>query len=206
MNWKSGLVFEADKGAGGGPTPESPKSSTGTPPEQPADTLASAGEKKFSQAELDQIVKERLERERKKTQTDADELRRKADAEAAAKNGEWQKLAEQREAELKAARAEAGESKIRAIAARLGMQDEDYAVFLASRAGDKADPEEVLKEHLKKAPQSQDPQTQKLPANRTNPAGPGPYFTRTQLRDPKFYRDNRDAIMAAVREGRIREG
>lgn len=33
-----------------------------------------------------------------------------------------------------------------------------------------------------------------------------PTFTRAQLRDPQFYQANRDAIMAAVRDGRISDG
>lgn len=42
----------------------------------------------------------------------------------------------------------------------------------------------------------------------TNPArsvGSPPVFTRSQLRDPKFFQAHRDAIMQAVREGRIVE-
>jgi uncharacterized membrane protein YqiK len=59
-----------------------------------------AAEKKFSQAELDNIVKERLEREKAKREEAAAKAKADAEAEAAKKNGEFQKLAEQREKEL----------------------------------------------------------------------------------------------------------
>jgi membrane protein involved in colicin uptake len=59
-----------------------------------------AAEKKFTQAEIDAIVKERLTREEKKREEAAAKARAEAEAEAAKKNGEYQKLAEQREKEL----------------------------------------------------------------------------------------------------------
>ena len=46
------------------------------------------------QAELDRVVKERLERERQKNERAAEAAKRKAEEDAAAKNGEWQALAE----------------------------------------------------------------------------------------------------------------
>ena len=57
-------------------------------------------EKTFTQAELDQIVKDRLERERKKHEADADKARKDAEAAALEKNEEWQKLAEKRAQDL----------------------------------------------------------------------------------------------------------
>jgi hypothetical protein len=50
-------------------------------------------------------------------------------------------------------------------------------------------------------------QTPSWPAGDQGPQGPeaARTFTRTQLRDPKFFQDNRDAIMLAQREGRITE-
>lgn len=47
------------------------------------------------QKHVDDILKDRLEREAKKRDKAADDARRKAEEDAAAKNGEWQKLAEQ---------------------------------------------------------------------------------------------------------------
>lgn len=56
--------------------------------------------KTFTQAEFDAALKERLERAKKQGEKAADDARKQAEAESAAKNGEWQKLAEQRATEL----------------------------------------------------------------------------------------------------------
>lgn len=58
-------------------------------------------EKTFTQAELNAAIDERLKRERAKSEKDAQKVRDDAAAEAAKKNGEWQTLAEQREARVK---------------------------------------------------------------------------------------------------------
>lgn len=56
--------------------------------------------KTFTQAEVDRLIAERLERADKKSAKEREEAAKKAAEESAAKNGEWQKLAEQRAAEL----------------------------------------------------------------------------------------------------------
>lgn len=56
-----------------------------------------AGEKKFSQADVDNIVKERLERAQKKAEQDAAKAAKKAEEENLAKNQEFEKLAKQRQ-------------------------------------------------------------------------------------------------------------
>lgn len=61
--------------------------------QQPAVTFATEAE---FQKRVDDLLKERLERERKKSEQAAQKAREEAAAEAAAKNGEWQQLAEQR--------------------------------------------------------------------------------------------------------------
>lgn len=53
------------------------------------------------QKRVDDMLKERLERERKKAADAAQKAREEAEQEAAAKNGEWQKLAEQHGAKVK---------------------------------------------------------------------------------------------------------
>lgn len=165
------------------------------------------GTRTFTQSEVDQIVKQRLEREKQRVGELAEEARKKAEAEAAAKNGEWQKLAEQREAELKQAKAEAREANIRAQAARMGMADLDYAVFLVSKAGENADAEAVLKEWQSKNPTQQ--QTTQQTSGSSSPTNPdtssGKVFSRSQLRDPVFFQANKEAILLAAREGRIKE-
>jgi len=57
-------------------------------------------EKTFTQAELDTIIKDRLAREKATSEKAQAEAAKKAADEAAAKNGEWQKLAEARAAEI----------------------------------------------------------------------------------------------------------
>lgn len=63
----------------------------------PAVTFASEAD---FQRKVDDLLKERLERERVKADKQAQKAREEAQAEAAAKNGEWQQLAEQRAAKL----------------------------------------------------------------------------------------------------------
>lgn len=55
---------------------------------------------KFTQAQLDAIVKDRLERERKKTADDAEKARKDAEAIRLKEQGEFQKLAEQRQTRI----------------------------------------------------------------------------------------------------------
>jgi len=202
--------FEADKGtaggaqtgtggdaAGTGTSATTAAAETGTPPE----------EKKFTQADVDRILKERLERAGKAAKD-------QADAEAAKKNGEWQKLAEQREQELATTQAQLREERVRSIAARLGISDTEYAVFLVQRAGKDSDPEQVLGEYAKKngvqtattaAQTGANTAAGTTGAGTTNVATNGAGFTRSQLRDPKFYAAHREEILQAAREGRIRE-
>lgn len=89
------------------PTGETPNSGTGagnaqnppaTPPTPETITFRTPAE---LQAYIDNALKERLEREKKKTDKATAEAREQAEAEAAKKNGEWQKLAETRETKIK---------------------------------------------------------------------------------------------------------
>jgi len=66
-------------------------------------------EKTFTQAELDAIIKERLAREKTASEKAQAEAAKKAADDAAAKNGEWQKLAEARAAEIAEASKKLGE-------------------------------------------------------------------------------------------------
>lgn len=69
----------------------------GTGETKPA--VAFATEAEFQQR-VDDMLKERLDRERKKAEEKAQRAREQAEADAAAKNGEWQKLAEDRKIKL----------------------------------------------------------------------------------------------------------
>jgi len=100
-----GLYFDKNDGGAGGTKPddsaedkskekESDESKAGDDKGQAKD------EKKFSQAELDAIIDDRLKRERKKSEDAAEKARKAAEEEALKKNQEWQELAETRATEL----------------------------------------------------------------------------------------------------------
>lgn len=64
-------------------------------------------EARFSQADIDRIVKERLDRERDKAQKEAAKHAADLEKKQLAENAEWQKLAEKAQQELQALKAEA---------------------------------------------------------------------------------------------------
>lgn len=66
---------------------------TGTPPGKQAEPPAA---RTFSQAEVDEIVKGRLERAKTQAQKDAEKARSEAEAKALEDGAQWQKLAEKR--------------------------------------------------------------------------------------------------------------
>lgn len=70
---------------------------TSAPAVQPAVTFATEAD---FQRRVDDMLRERLERERVKAEKAAAKAREDAQAEAAAKNGEWQQLAETRAAKI----------------------------------------------------------------------------------------------------------
>jgi hypothetical protein len=78
-----------------------------TPPVEPTteSSPVTPDEKKFSQAELDKIIKERLERESTKRKDAEEKIKEQAERDALAKNQEWEKLAKKREDELLKAQA-----------------------------------------------------------------------------------------------------
>ena len=95
LKYAPGLRFEADKGKGGGPAGDGnePGTQDETDPEKekgPADG------KKFTQAELDAIIADRLSREKKNQEAATEKARKKAEEDALLKNQEFQKLAEER--------------------------------------------------------------------------------------------------------------
>lgn len=78
-------------------------------------TPPAPAERTFTQAELDDHIKRRLAEEKARDQKRAEEERAKA-------QGEWQKLAEQREAELATLRAEAAQAKLEALRTRVAVK------------------------------------------------------------------------------------
>jgi len=68
---------------------------------QPTSTATvTTGGKTFTEAEVEQMLKDRLSREKAKQEKAVQEAAAKAEAEAAAKNGEWEKVAKANEAKL----------------------------------------------------------------------------------------------------------
>jgi hypothetical protein len=59
-----------------------------------------AGERTFTQAELEAAIKERLERQKRASDADQERIRKEAEARALADQGEYKKLAETAQAEL----------------------------------------------------------------------------------------------------------
>ena len=79
---------------------------------QPVAPQPTAGDdKRFTQAELDAIVEKRLARAKEKAEADRVKAEQQATEQALREQGEWQKLADQRAAELSAARAELDAAK-----------------------------------------------------------------------------------------------
>ena len=72
-----------------------------TPEAQPTPPAAVvADEKRFTQAELEQAIKDRLDRAQRKAAADAEKARQEAEAKALAEQGEFKTLAEQRQARI----------------------------------------------------------------------------------------------------------
>ena len=91
-----------DDGTGndpGNPGGKPPDSNNGTPP---AAGITFATEADF-QKRVDELLKERLEREKKKAEEATRKAAADAEAEAAKKNGEWQKVAEAKERDIEEA-------------------------------------------------------------------------------------------------------
>jgi hypothetical protein len=123
-----------------------------------AATPEKTGARVFTEAEVENIIKERLSRETSKREKAIQEAAAKAEQEAAARNGEWEKLAKARESELaelhnQLKARELGEMK-RTVAERVGLP-----VALASRlAGEsEADIERDAKTLLETLPKPSKP-------------------------------------------------
>lgn len=108
--WKI-LYFDKDAdSSGGGGTEDSAgddadKKKDGSAEDQKAGddkdkSKAKEEEKLFTQAQLDALIDDRLKRERKKAEGEAEKARKKAEADALKDNQEWQKLAESRQTEI----------------------------------------------------------------------------------------------------------
>ena len=148
------------------------------------------------------------------------ELESKVKADEEAKLTEQEKLQrrlaelERKEAEYQQAlQARTLEYEVKLQASRLGIVDPEAAFRLLDLAqiefdddGKPANLEKILKELVGKKPYLVVSSGMPSPTNPAQGRISGQQvFTRSQLRDPKFFAANRDAIMAALREGRITE-
>lgn len=83
---------------------DAPNSETGNAPgnEAQAAPVEKSGEKLFTQADLDRQIDDRLKRERAKNEAAAAKAAKETEEQQAIKQGEWQKLAEERKTQLDA--------------------------------------------------------------------------------------------------------
>lgn len=99
---------------------------TETPEVKPTSTeTEKTGGKTFTEAEVEQLIKERLTREKSAEQKRLEAEKAKAEADALAKNAEWEKLAKQREDENAKLKADLASKELtdkkRAIAEKIGL-------------------------------------------------------------------------------------
>jgi len=114
-------------------------------PETPASPAESRDERRFSQADVDRIVRERLERERRQADERQAQAQRQAEEAALQQQGEFRRLAEERQARLNdlepvAARATRYEAALQAQLQRERANVPAYVIPLL----DRLDPAEQL--------------------------------------------------------------
>jgi hypothetical protein len=117
-------------------------------------------ERRFTQAELDAIVRDRLERERQSAERKADADRKKAEEAAAAQRGEYQRLAEERGQKLTELQQQLAERErtsreatvryeVRVLASDLGFADPSDAPRFLDLAGVEFDDSGAITTDLK---------------------------------------------------------
>lgn len=89
------------------------------------------GAKKFTQAELDQIIKDRLEKEKRKAEAQATKAKEQAESEALAKSQEWESLAKKQGAKLEQLEAQVAE--LESVKAQLGEYEQALKKVLAGQ-------------------------------------------------------------------------
>lgn len=131
-----------------------------------------SGEKLFTQAELDRLIDERLQRERKKAETQAEKAQREADEKHKIEQGEWQKLAEERKTQLEqlAPKSELADRLSELVAKQL---DTEIATWPDSVRAIMPKPESSLLERLEWAERTR-PLAQELIAAKTPNGTPYP--------------------------------
>lgn len=148
-------------------------------PAEPATTLTPAekADRFFTQAEVDRIVKERLDRESKKREDGEKKAREQAEADAMKRNAEWEKLAKQREEELEKVNAELEKVRLvelkRSVAAKYGIPDALIERLKGSTAEEIDTDAKTIADILPRAPKTPN-------LNPTNPSNPSTGETRAQ--------------------------
>lgn len=127
------------------PEPTEPTTTPTTNPEPTTPATPEPQERRFSEADVNRIVQERLERERRRASEQAETERRQAEEAALQQQGEFRRLAEERatrlaELEPLATRAERYET---ALTAHLATLRQDIPAHLAALL-DRLDPAEQL--------------------------------------------------------------
>lgn len=180
-----------------------------------------------SQKELDDIIKARVAREREKFK-DYDSLKTKAseyDKLEESKKSDLERLSGERDqwksnAETSVERANRAlkRSAVVAEAARQGAANPNLIFSLVDQGSLTIEDDDsvtgvdaAVKELLDREPYLKGSKKNQMDPNgadggvRTGGNQPPGTFTREQLRDPKFYKDNKDAILAAAKAGQITE-
>lgn len=86
-----------------------------TPPADATGSNSGATDRTFTQADIDRIIKDRLEQERGKAQKQAEKAQAEAEAKVLAEQGKYKELFEKQQAELQAAQAEARSASIKVL-------------------------------------------------------------------------------------------
>ena len=172
-----------------------------------------AGQKTFDAAYVQKLRREAAEY-RKRLRELEKALKEKEEAELSEQERLQRRVAEYeaRLAELERDRQERTlQYEVKLRAAAMGIVDPDAAWRLLDLAaiefdedGTPTNIDEALEALVKAKPYLRSQAAPQVAP--TNPARRAQVFTRSQLRDPKFFREHREEIMAALREGRIVEG
>lgn len=94
---------------------EAATTQTVTPPADATGTNSGADDRRFSQADLDRIVKERLEREAEKTRKAGEKAQSDAEQKRLAEEGKWKEAFEKQQAELETERKARRDSDIKLL-------------------------------------------------------------------------------------------
>ncbi len=134
-----------------GQAPDAPTTDTTTQAGTQPDATGKPSERVFTQAELETIVKERIQREQRKATEAADKARIDAERKAAEEQGQYQKLAESLKAELEAERLRAKGLEVAALRRDAATKHQLPAAFADRLRGETAEEIDADAQELVKA-------------------------------------------------------